>query len=130
MAGPLINTAYVALIGNRTLTDEQTASAESLIPVASNLVRTALKRDVSSTTAPEAARVATTRLVLSVLDSDASGVLKAEQIGDWRGEFYDRARELMDMSIIDDLMRAVAIRSLSVRTPLPMEGEVEAEVDS
>jgi len=127
MAGPLINTAYVALIGNRTLTDEQVTAAESLIPVASNLVRTALKRDVSSTTAPEAARVATARLVLSVIDSDASGTLKAEQIGDWRGEFYDRAKELMDMSIIDDLMRVVAIRSLSIRTPLVFDGPTVTE---
>jgi hypothetical protein len=129
MAGPLINTAYVALIGNRTLTDDQVTAAESLIPVASNLVRTALKRDVSSTTAPEAARVATARLVLSVLDSDADGArsLKAEQIGDWRGEFYDRAKELMDMTIIDDLMRVVAVRSLSIRTPLVFDGPTTVE---
>jgi hypothetical protein len=71
--------------------------------------------------------VATARLVLSVLDSDAAGTLKAEQIGDWRGEFYNKAIERMDMSIIDDLMRVVAVRSLSIRTPLVFDGPTTVE---
>lgn len=132
MPGPLVNAAYVALIGNRTLTSDETTRATNLIPIASNLVRTALKRDVSSTDAPEAAKIAVARLVLSVLDSgpDGEANLRAEQIGDYRAEFQ-RAEpvQLMDMSIIRDLMSQVAVRSRSLRMSIPLDGPVADATD-
>jgi hypothetical protein len=33
----------------------------------------------------------------------------------------------MDMTIIDDLMRVVAVRSLSIRTPLVFDGPTTVE---
>lgn len=126
MAGPLINADYVALIGNRTLTVDETTRATNLILIASNLVRTALKRDVSSTTAPEAAKLATARLVLSVLDGGPSGEqnVRAEQVGDYRVEFQrGPTTEFMDMTIIEDLIRKVAVTSRSVRMNIPFDGD-------
>jgi hypothetical protein len=122
MAGPLVNTDYVALIGNRTLTGDETTRASGLIPIASNLVRGEFKKDYSSTTAPEAARLAVARLVLSVLDQDAEN-LRAEQIGDYRAEFQrGDAKQLMDVSIIADLVRGKATTSRSIRVNLPLDG--------
>ena len=122
MAGPLINTDYVALIGNRTLTTDEVTRAGNLIPIASNLVRSAFKRDFSSTTAPEAARLAAARLVLSVLDRDADN-LRAEQIGDYRAEFQRApSAQIMDVTIIHDLVRGNAVTSRSIRVNLPADG--------
>lgn len=124
MPGPLINTAYVALIGNRTLTDAETTAANALIPIASNLVRSELKRDLSSTTAPEKARLAVARLVLSVLDGGSDGDVRAEQIADYRIEYQrSPAVYVMDVAIVADLLRGIKAGSKSVRTNVPQDGE-------
>ena len=122
MAGPLINTDYVALVSGRDLTDAEIARADGLIPIASNLVRGAFRNDSSAPTAPEAARLATARLVMSVLERDAEN-LRAEQIGDYRAEFQrGDATQLMDVSIIADLVRGRATTARSIRVNLPEDG--------
>jgi hypothetical protein len=126
MPGPLVSADYVALIGDRTFTTDEVTRATNLIPIASNLVRQRIKRDVSSTTAPENAKLAVARLVLSVFDSGASGDgnLRAEQIGDYRVEFQRApAVQIMDMDIVEDLLKSITRRSRSVRVNIPQDGE-------
>lgn len=131
MAGPLINASYVTLVGGRTFTDVEETRVEGLITIASNLVRSAAKADYSSTTAPEFARLAVARLVLSAFDSgqDSDGNVRAEQIGDYRVE-YQRAASVqdMDLSIIDDLIKRIGRRAYSVRTPVAFDGPVTTDV--
>lgn len=130
MAGPLINAAYITLIDGRTFTGAESPRVDGLISIASNLVRSAAKADYSSTTAPEFARLAVARLVLSALDSGAEGErdLRAEQIGDYRVEFQRApAVQDMDLSIIDDLIKRIGRRSYSVRVPIAFDGPVTVE---
>lgn len=125
MPGPLVNADYVALIGDRTFTDTEVTKVNALIPIASNLVRQRLKYDVSATTAPENARVAVARLCLSVVDGGASGDanVRAEQIGDYRIEFQRGSTfQVMDMELVEDLLKPLARRSRSVSADVPADG--------
>lgn len=128
MAGPLVNAAYLTLIDGRTFTEDELARVNGLITIASNLVRSSAKIDYAATTAPEFARLAVARLVLSALDtgstSESDANVRAEQIGDYRVEYQrSPAVQDMDMSIIEDLLRRIRRSSYSVTMTVPLDGE-------
>jgi len=128
MPGPLISPDYLTTFDGRTFTaGAETDRVNGLIAIASNLVRGACKRDFSSTTAPELARVAVARLVLSALDqgsgSEKDTNLRVEQIGDYRVEYQRTpAVQDMDLTLVEDLIKRITKRAYSVRLLPALDG--------